>query len=214
MDKFENASEKSGRSAMVLGPLAYVENVDHALELPVIGDSGLASPARNSRKRVADVGASAEFCRGFVFIGIGAISKVRAALENTGAIVSDAAPVFLDAGQDADVLFCVVSDRAFDKAFKTLRDACLRASVSGVVFFGDAELPRETSLRSLSRLTRIAGMVIGSQPVQFGHQSESAKDKWMEIHDLSRVRLGQDCPDVGAGFPETIRLRIQSIRLN
>ena len=216
MDEFRTVSGKIGRSAMPPGPVEHFEAEEFAIAESAIGDAGhLAIAGRSDRrKKQLRRSASNEILNGFVFIGSGAVAKLRSAVEATGATVSIEAPVFLECGQAAEVLFCVTNDRTFDKAFKTLRETCRAVSASGIVFFGEAGVPDQMSLLDLSRTNRLSGIALGSQHLQFSHQPEREDDQWVELRDLSRVCLGQDCPDIGPDFPPTVRLRIQSARLN
>ncbi|MEL6642474.1 MAG: hypothetical protein AAFO57_00565 [Pseudomonadota bacterium] len=213
MEDLMTVSGKIGRSAMILEQAEQAQADAIALAL---GDAGQLAVAEMSGSHGTQLWrtASHEMLRGLVFIGSGSIGQLRSTVQAAGVIATAETSVFLECGQAADALFCLTTDDTFDLVFKALRETCLAASASGVVFFGEAEVSDHSSLRSLSRSLRLSEMTLGSHPLSLGVQSDNTADQSVELCDLSRVFLGNDCPNVGRSFPQTIRLRIQAEHLH
>ncbi len=194
-------SGKVGRSVMVLGPIDLFDDRSLTRKKPSsLERQGMATPE--------------EFARGLVFIDVRSVANVSRALKATGVTVSETAPVVLQPEKVGRIFYCVVSERAFDQVFDALRETCVANSAAGVVLFGEASLPGKTPLFGLARTSRISKISLGDKPMQINKSTVWDTDQWLEITDLARVRFGEDCPDVGAAFPQVIRLRVQTVSLN
>lgn len=216
MELVHSQPAKTGRSAMLLEPVPLPSAEGVASKIPSKGSAGSVSQFRSARDRGnrPQSAAEPEVLSGLVFIANTGAATVGSALVGTGAVVCITSSVHLRSGEPAEAVFCVANDSSFDTLFKSLREVCRTTSSSGVVFFGSAELPGQMSLRGLSRMNQLTEISLEPDHSQSSSGSEPDAARWLHLTDPSCVRFGQNCPDVGPGFPQNVGLCVERAQLD